>query len=346
MRISKRSWGRHDGRDVFLFELETGGMRACVSNYGGILQALHVQNGHGEDVDAVLGYDTLEEYIRSETFFGAMVGPIADRLGEGRCVLDGEEVQLPLNAGPDCMHSGDRGFHSRVWDWEILPDGIAFVRSFAPGELGFPAALHVRLGYRITREGVLRIEYAATADLEMALSLTNHSYFTLNGGSGHCRDHALQIFADCYAETRRKSDPICTGRMLPVEGTPFDLRGGRRIEDVLACSGFSEIRTGGGIDHYFPVNGSGMRDHARLACPRCGLQLTCRSDAPGVLVYSANGLEAEAGKGGSIYGRNWAVCLETECFPNAVNMPHLRDQVIVTPGITFKSATEFVFESI
>ena len=115
---------------------------------------------------------------------------------------------------------------------------------------------------------------------------------------------------------------------------------------MLAQNDFSEIRTGGGIDHYFPIDGAGMRTHALLISEADGLKLTCRSDAPGVLVYSANGLEAEKGKGGCIYGRNWAICLETERFPNAVNQPHLRPQVLLQPGEIYTSATEFVFETL
>lgn len=346
MQIEKRFWGNWNGRDVHLYDLSAGGMRVTVSDCGALLQSLLVKNGRGEIIDAVLGYDTLNEYLHGETFFGTMVGPIADRLAEGCCTLDGKAVQLSLNAGPDCMHSGDRGFHAWLWDAEYLADGITFTRSFADGELGLPGRLQVRLCYRIPTEGVLRLEYSAVCDAETALSFTNHSYFTLNGGSDHCRDHVLALNASGYAQTCRETEPICTGEVLPVQDTPFDLRAGAVIGSVLARDDFAEIRTGGGIDHFFPVDGEGMRAHARLRSERDGLELICRSDAPGVLVYTANGLEQEPGKGGRVYGRNWAVCLETECFPNAVNQPRLRSQVLHKAGEAFHTCTEFVFECI
>ena len=346
MKLTRREWGYLDGQQVFLFDLEAGGLCASVSNYGGVLQRLLVKNGHGETIDAVLGYDTLAEYRRSETFFGAMVGPIADRLGEGRCTLDGRAVQFPCNAGPDCMHSADYGFHARLWDWQALEDGIAFTRSFTDGELMLPGRLQVRLAYRISGENTLRLEYSAVCDRETALSFTNHSYFTLNGGRGDCRDHILTLPASAYAETCRDEEPICTGRRLDVAGTPFDLRNGRAIGDVIAETGFREIRTGGGIDHYFCVDGAGMRLHAQLVSEKDGLMLRCFSDAPGVLVYSANGLDAETGKEGRVYGRNWGVCLETERFPNAVNLPGLRDTVLLVAGERFESATEFCFSAL
>ena len=344
MKIERHLWGEIEGRDIYLFDLDDGrGMRASVSNYGGVLQGLVVRDGCGLPLDVVLGYDTLAEYRAGETFFGAMIGPIADRLDGGHCTLGEAEVQLDRNAGPDSMHSGPKGFHSRIWDWVELPDGICFHRCFAPGEIGFPGNMDVRLSYRLCERDVLRLEYSAECDCETALSFTNHSYFNLDGGKKHCRNQRLTVFADRYAETERDCDPICTGRALSVEGTPFDLRHGEMVGEVVRRTDFREIRTGGGVDHYFLVDGSGMRVHARLESPDSGLRLECASDAPGLLIYTGNGLEAERGKGGAVYGKNWAVCLETGRFPNAVNFPALRAQVLLRPGERYESATEFRF---
>ena len=344
MQIQKTFWGEANGRAVYLFDLQAQpGFRARVSNFGGVLQSLVFEKSDGESLDLVLGYDTLEKYRQNATFFGACIGPIADRLAEGGCVLNGARVQLARNAGPDSMHSGPTGFHSQVWDWEELPDGIAFVQSFTQAQIGFPGTLRTRIAYRISSERTLRLEYSASCDCETALSMTNHSYFNLDGGRRHCRDYTLTLFADAYAETTRETEPIFTGRALPVEGTPFDLRKGGRIGDVIARRDFHEILTGNGIDHFFLTRGSGMRAHASLYSPTSNLSLLCRSDAPGVLVYSGNGLDGEAGKGGAVYGRNYAVCLETERFPNAVNFENRRAGVLLQPGESYHSATEFNF---
>lgn len=345
MLINKRPWGEWEGREIWLFEIAAeDGLRACVSNYGGVLQSLIVKDKNGNDADVVLGYDTLGEYIRSDTFFGAMIGPIADRMHHGSCEVDGVRVQLELNAGPDSMHSGPKGFHSRAWDWEILEDGVAFTRCFTPDDYGFPGSMDVRLAYRV-QGNTLRLEYSAGCDREFAVSFTNHSYFSLNGGKGHCRDQQLRICASAYARTRRDSDPICTGETPCTAGTPFDLANGQKIGEVVARTDFSEVRTGGGIDHYFPVDGEGMRLHARLECAESGIALNCVSDAPGLLVYTANGLEDEKGKGSAVYGRNWGVCLETGRFPNAVNLPALRGTVVQPAGSRYESATEYIFEN-
>lgn len=345
MNIAKHFWGTAGEKDVYLFELNAHGLRVWVSNYGGVLQSLWVKDALGRSRDVVLGYDTLEEYRSGETFFGAMIGPVADRIGGGSFKAGGKTVQLPLNAGPDTMHSGPDGFHAKVWDWELLPDGICFFGEFRSDDTGFPGVLNAKLTYRIPSENVLRIEYAAVSDHEIPVSFTNHSYFNLNGGETHCRDQVLTIYASRYARTVGETDPICDGNTPAVEGTPLDFRAGKRLGDALACTDFHEIQTGGGVDHYFLVDGEGMRDHARIESRESGISLLCRSDASGVLVYTGNGLEKEPGKDGKTYGKNWAICLETERFPNGVNLDGWREQVLLPANTHYESATEFIFSS-
>ena len=334
MQIKKRLWGEMDGKNVYIYDIVSGDTRMSVSDFGALWHSFVIGNR-----DFVLGYDTPQEYRENMTFFGAMIGPIADRLAEGKCVLGGKDVQLQKNAGPDSMHSSDIGFHNRIWDAEMLEDGVSFHSVYADD--GLPGNIAIRLSYRLTDENTVRIEYAAETDSETALSFTNHSYFNLSGGEKHCRDHKITVHADYYAETMRDEEPIVTGRMLKAEGTPMDLRGGAVLSDVLAQSDFPEIRTGGGVDHFFIVNGEGMRPHAEIEGD--GWKLECKSDAPGVLVYTANGLEEGIGKNGLPHGKNYAICLETERFPNAVNIDGLRDGVLLLPGEKYRSATEFKF---
>lgn len=344
MTITKRPWGAIGNAPVWLFDIQlSDGIRVSVSNYGGVIQSIFVPDKNGNPLDVALGYDTLEEYLRSETYFGAMVGPVADRIEGGQCTLDGRKIQFPLNAGPDMTHSGAGGFHCQIWDWELLEDGISLHRTFEEADNGFPGPLQMRVNYRITAPDTLRLEYIAKSEKETALSVTNHSYFNLDGGKNHCREHLISINASHYAETCREADPVATGRILPITGTPFDLRAETPLGEILRHTDFSELRTADGLDHFFPVDGEGFRRHAALHSPASGLTLTCTSDAPGVFVYAANGLEAEPGKAGAVYGRNWAVCLETECFPNGVNLPRWRDQVILPAGEERRTVTEFTF---
>ncbi len=337
MTITRQRWGAIGPRDIYLFDLDGGaGVRARISNYGGTIQSLIVPDRHGNPTDIVLGYDTIEEYMRGEHFFGASIGPIADRMAGGKCILNEKEIQLDLNAGPDCMHSGSNGFHALIWDYEMMDDGICLRRYIAEFDL------NMEIRFRIIKNG-LRLEYAAQSDRESAVSPTNHSYFNLSGAKTDVRGNLITLHASTYAETERESDPIVTGRAPDVSGTPMDMRSEIAIGDVLSHTDFHEIQTGGGVDHYFPIDGAGMRTMANVYCPDSGILMKCASDADGVLVYTGNGLENEPGKSGALYHKNWAVCLETEGFPNAVNLPQLRDRALLKPGTKFASATEYTF---
>lgn len=337
MQITKRHWGTIGHRDIDLFELDNGaGIRARISSYGGVIQSLIVPDRHGNPTDVVLGYDTLPEYLRGEQFFGACIGPIADRMAGGKCTLNGREIQLARNSGPDCMHSGANGFHALIWDAEITEDGISLRRDIPEFDL------NMEIRFRLHKTG-LRLEYAAQSDRESAISPTNHSYFNLGGAKTDVYGDLICVYADRYAETERAVDPIATGRTIDVTGTPMDLRCETAIGGVLAHTEYREIETGGGVDHFFLVNGEGMRPMADVYCPATKIAMRCTSDMPGVLVYTGNGLTCEPGKGGAIYRKNWAVCLETECFPNAVNLPAHRADVLLTPGERFTSATEYTF---
>ena len=180
MQITKRHWGAIDHRDIDLFELSGAGMCARISNYGGVIQSLIVPDRNGAPTDVALGYDTPAEYARGGHFFGASIGPIADRMAGGKCVLNGREIHLARNSGPDCMHCGSDGFHALIWDAEILDDGVA-LRRYIP-----KFHLNMEIRFRLLKAG-LRLEYAAQSDCESAISPTNHSYFNLSGAKTDVR---------------------------------------------------------------------------------------------------------------------------------------------------------------
>lgn len=342
VNVSRSPWGSHLGQDVSLYTLQGGGLTARVSNYGALLQSLVTEDAPGGLVDLVLGYDSLGDYLAGGYYFGASIGPVADRLAGGACRLGGKEVRLPRNAGPDSMHSGPGGFHSRLFGAEILEDGVAFTGVFPEERDGFPGTLTARLAYRLLPDRTLRLEYTASCTAESALSFTNHSHFNLSGAKTDCRAHTLRVQADFYAETRGDSDPLVTGRFLGVAGTPLDFREGAAVGDAAARTEHPEIRAANGVDHYFSARGAGYRELARLESRRDGLCLTCFGDTDGLLVYTGNFISpGTRGKGGARYGPFHGVCLETGALPNAVNIPEYRGRVVREPGETYRAVTAY-----
>lgn len=337
MQINKRLWAAQNGQHACLFTLDSGtGLRAVVSNYGGILQSLFVCDASGTPTDVVLGYDTLEEYQASDAYLGALIGPVAGRVRGATLQLADKRYPLAANDAGNCLHSGPNGFHAALWDWRQVRNGLELSQCFSQAVCGFPGTLQVRVRYLLPRARTLRLEYEAVCDTDTVLCPTHHSYFDLSGGTDGCKSHRLTLCAAQYAQSE-------TARLLDTAGTPMDLRQPRYIGDVLRCTDFSELAENGGIDHYFSVSGTGLRPHALLESEQNGLSMLCRSDAPGLVVYTANQLSPQTGKHGRRYQKHGGICLETGRFPDAVNHPSIRQQVLLQAGQRYKSCTEFEF---
>lgn len=320
------------------FELNNGALRAEVSDWGAKLTRLLVPNKAGDVKDVVLGFATEDEWRTKETYFNAIIGRCANRIKNGRFVLDGKEYQLPVNNGTNSLHGGVHGFNEKVWKViEQDAEHIVLYYRAADGEEGYPGNVDVWVTYRLTDDNALRINYKAQTDAPTIVNFTNHSYFNLNGEqSPSVRDHELQVFADEYTPFDETACP--TGEVLPVEGTPMDFRQpvliGERIDDAFFVPGR-------GIDNNWvlPVS-DGVRLAARVSAG--GRTMEVWTDTPALQVYTGNYVEENVGKSGTVYRPQNAVCLETQNIPDAINHPNFPSPVL-RPGEVFESVTIYKF---
>ena len=202
------------------------------------------------------------------------------------------------------------------YDVHALADGLRLCRLSPDGEEGYPGTLAVSVTYRLAG-AALRIEYEAESDADTLCSLTNHSYFNLNGG-GTAMAHTLTLAAERYLET----SPGClpTGRALPVAGTPFDFRAAKTVgRDIDTAA--EQLRLVNGYDHHFCIDGVGLRRTAVLRGDSSGIAMTMDTTSPGVQLYTANWLSRRGGKNGAVYEPRCAVCLEPQFPPDAVHHP-------------------------
>lgn len=341
MGIQEQTFGHMpDGRAVQRITLiGEGGLAASLLTYGATLQALTFG---GRDV--VLGYDTLDEYRTHESYQGATVGRYANRIAGGRFVLGGVAYDVGCNeGGRGHLHGGREGFDKKLWDAETLEDrgepSVRFSYTAADGEEGYPGQLEVAVTFTVTRDNALRIRYEASSERDTVLNLTNHAYFNLNGyDGGDVLDTSLRIEADAYTPVDERLIP--TGERRPVADTPFDFRQAKPIgRDSGAAD--DQLALGGGYDHNF-VLGDGFKRAVTATAPRSGIRLECWTDQPGVQLYTANGLDVPAGKGGIALYRHQGFCLETQHFPDSPNHPDF-PSTMLRAGELFESVTEYRF---
>lgn len=340
MSLTKELFGTIDGREIYLFNLQNqNGMIIKITNYGGIITSIVVPDRDGNFDDVVLGYDSLSGYLRDTPYFGAIVGRYANRIAKGKFTLDGQEYNLAVNNGPNHLHGGITGFDKVIWNPEEITtnEEVSLKLSYLSrdGEEGYPGNLEVTIIYSLNNKNELIIGYSAKADKPTPVNLSHHSYFNLAGTTGRdILDQFLFIDADRFTVVDETLIP--TGELREVTGA-MDFRTpsavGSRIADVS-----------GGYDHNYVLNNKGgFARVAELSDPVTGRIMEVFTDEPGLQFYSGNFLDGTiTGKGGIVYRKHFALCLETQHFPDSPNQSSFPN-TILRPGDQYQQKTIYRF---
>lgn len=329
--ITCEKFGVHNGRDVFKYTLSDK-IVAEVITYGATLVALKVPNAHGTLTDVILGYSTVQQAEKSTAYLGATVGRCANRINCGKFTLNGTCYALATNNGTNHLHGGNVGFSARVFDAKVEGDSLVLSLFSPNGEENYPANLNFSVKFTV-RGARLDIEYFATADDDTLFNPTNHAYFDLSG-CGKATDTVLQIFASCYLPIGANLIP--TGEVQSVCGTPFDFTTPKQISQDISAD-CQQLVFAGGYDHNFCLDGAHAA-HAYSA--HSGIAMDCYTDRCGVQFYSGNFLDGEEGK--RVYNKREAFCLETQCYPDAINHKNWV-QPILKKDEKFYSKTSYEF---
>jgi aldose 1-epimerase len=321
---------------------ESPELGVALVTYGATLLEVTAPDRHGRHEAVCLApHDLAElERIGPTTYLGATCGRWAGRIAGAHYDLDGRTVALAANDGDAQLHGGPDGFSQRVWalvEAASTPSGgrVTMTLDSPDGDQGHPGAVHATATYELDGP-TLRITYEATADAPSAINLTNHAYWNLAGPAGWAipgsvGDHLLRVDADEVLPVGR--DGIPTGPPTTVDGTPFDLRAPRRLDEVLAATDAA----GQVLDTPFARRGAGLAVAAELTHPASGRRLVIRTDQPSIHAYAAGHLRAP-------FAPRAAICLEAQRFPDAPNRPEL-GPALVRPGETYRSITELTFDT-
>jgi len=344
--VAKQLFGTMpDGTPVDIYTLKDGKVEVRITNFGGIIQTLKVPDRKGESADVVLGFDTLDEYLKTgnSPHFGGIIGRYANRIAHGTFQLDGKTYHTPKNDGDNTLHGGTVGFDKVVWQAREIKNGIELTHVSPNGDQGFPGKLTATVRYTLNGNE-LRIEYSAATDADTVVNLTNHSYFNLKGqGEGDILQHEVKINADRY--TPVDANLIPTGRLAPVEKTPFDFRkltavGARISEDN------EQLKLARGYDQNWVLNNEGkFAGVVELYEPTTGRVLEIWTDQPGSQFYTGNFLDGTlTGKAGRVYKFRYGLAFETQHFPDSPNHPNFPSTEL-KPGQRYETVTVYKFSA-
>lgn len=336
------------GQAVDEYTLENAnGMQVSILTYGGIITSVRVPDRKGNMANVALACTSLADYETISPFFGAITGRYANRIAKGKFTLDGKTYSLPINDGPNALHGGLKGFDKRVWTAEeVSTSSLKLTYTSPDGEEGYPGTLKASVTYTLSDDNELQIDYAAETDAPTVVNLTNHSYFNLAGeGNGTITQHEVMIQADRF--TPVDATLIPSGELAPVDGTVFDLRSPKVIEEGLKDA-HEQIALGQGYDHNFVLQRPDFSDTsmmlaARVTDPSSGRVLEVWTTEPGIQFYSGNFLTGNViGPSGNAYVKNSGFALETQHFPDSPNQPNFPSTVL-NPGESYQTTTIFKF---
>jgi aldose 1-epimerase len=342
--ISKKHFGTTpDGDEVHLYTLTNDlGLEVSIITYGGAIQSLKTPDRNGSFGDIVLGYETLDDYVRNPRYLGALIGRHANRIALGKFSLNGVDYQLQQNNGENHLHGGFKGFDKRVWKASEDRSTLHLTYLSKDGEENYPGNLSARVSYTLF-DNQLNIEYRAMSDADTIVNLTNHSYFNLTG-SGTILDHELTLIADSFTPVTKDLIPI--GEIRSVEATPMNFRAAKKIGSAIHQQ-YDQLGFTGGYDHNFVLNDhdGSLRSVARLYEATTGRTVEIQTTQPGMQFYSGNFLDGSlVGKNGVVYHKYAGLCLEPQHFPDAPNHPNFPSTVL-RAGEEYKHTTVLSFSA-
>ena len=334
-----------NGKAVKLYMLKNKqGMSVEFSNYGATVLSINVPDRDGKVENLVLGYDNIGGYYAGKSYFGSIVGRFANRIANGKFIIDGVEYTAPLNNGKNTLHGGVNSIDKQVWDAKQTDSSIAFSIIIPDGENGYPGEVNLTVTYTLNENNEIVIDYNATTTKTTILNVSNHTYFNLSGDpSQTILEHMLQLYASRF--TPVDSTLIPTGELKEVSNTAFDFTTTKQIGRDIEMNE-EQIILGKGYDHNFVLNESAesIKPVAIVDEMSSGRRMEVFTTQPGVQFYSGNFLDGSQQGRGTSFQKRSGFCLETQFFPDSPNKPNF-PSTILKPGETFTSKTIYRFST-
>ena len=336
-----------DGKEVSLYMLINGDLVMQVTNYGARVVSLWAPDRNGNYADVEIGYENIDRYINNtgERYLGAVVGPVANRIANGKFSLDGKEYTLPQNNNGQTLHGGTLGVDRIVWDVKSRDyNEIVFTTTLPDGQDGFPANRSIEMTYRLTDNNEFVVLYSATTDAKTVLNLSHHSFFNLEGdGEGTILDHILTINSKAITPVNEYLIP--TGEIMCVKDTPFDFNEPHAIGERVNEEHI-QLKMGAGYDHNWIIDREDNGEVIKVAdvhSPKSGRGMEVWSDQVALQFYCGNFFD---GSYNNKYDKpilyRGAFALETQGYPDAPNQPSF-PSVVLEPGQVYKHTCIYKF---
>ncbi|WP_417243997.1 aldose epimerase family protein [Celeribacter sp.] len=319
-----------DGRKVEAASLHAGELSVTILTLGAIVNDVRLK---GVAYPLTLGSDDLAAYDAGPLqYYGALVGPVANRIAGASVPLNGATLNLTANEGTTCLHGGPDGMHREIWDIESHTESaLTLTLTLPDGKGGFPGVRSLRARFSVDAPAHLRLVIEAETDKDTYINIANHSYWSLDGHAT-ITGHTLTAPADRYTPVDAALIP--TG-VAPVADTGFDFRRGRALGENTPR-----------IDHNLCLSDAPVPSlqHACTLSGTSGLTLRIDTTEPGLQVYDAgrNSSAPFVGLNGKPYGAFSGAALEPQRWPDGPNQTGF-PSCLLKAGESYRQETVWSF---
>ena len=311
--------------------LSNGGLSATILTRGAILQDLRLA---GLPHALTVGSPDAAAYSDSLRYFGAVVGPVANRITQGTARIGDRICRFDRNDhDTHTLHGGATGTHAQMWDIDVVrPDRVCLTLELPDGVGGFPGNRTLAADYALTGPDTLELTLTAATDADSWLNLAPHAFWNLDG-SPDLTGHSLRIAAEHYLPTDARA--MVTGAVAAVADTPFDFRGTRAIGPGCLPR----------LDHNFCLSAARrVPVHVLTLTGASGLAMEVATSETGVQVYDAAGFDGGGARdhAGRPIGAVCGAAGEPQGGADAPNRPAF-PSVRVAAGTAIRQITRWRF---
>lgn len=342
VKVSSRLWGCYQDADVFLFKIENAsGAFVELTNYGAAIVSLTVPNRQQLPENVIVGFPQPEGYINDTCYIGSTIGRYANRISAAKFGLNGETYPLEANDGANSNHSGKSGFNYRLFNTEIIDNGVVMTLNSPDGDGGYPGNLNLTVTYTWGVDNELLINYNAISDKDTIANFTNHAYFNLSAFKSRIFNHRLSINSALIVDSN--SDYTPNGAIIPAAQKAFN--------DHKLGDKFRIDETGvAGLNLFYIINTTADRQRlshaASLIDEVSGRCLEVYTDYPGVFLYTGDYLDSTTATHTGKPARPFdALCLECQHYPDSINHPNF-PQAILPAGQVYNQSILYKFSTI
>ena len=321
----------NNGSEIIQIELKREDLSIKLLSLGACLQDLRLE---AFSHSLVLGYPDANSYLSNVNYFGATIGPFANRLANGQAVVLGKLIELDRNTqNGDHLHGGLDGVH--LLNWNVIEHSnyhVIFELNVESNHMGLPGNMNILTTYKLLEDQSLEVDIVVQSDISTLCSFCHHSYFNLTGRAD-ISGHQLQVFADLYLPVNQNTIP--TGEITSVVNTNLDFRQKKNLSLHIP------------LDHNFCI--SNKREHMRkvaiLSTLDQRLEMHLFSTEPGLQVFTGQGIKSDGpiGNSGSSYIPFSGVALEPQLWPDAPHHDAFPSAILLADNV-YRNVSKFTFK--